>query len=462
MFKNRKNILVLADLGGCPPHYFYENIAQNYNIVSYIPRPFAITKDHFDLINKYSIAVIQEESYFENISSFTKTNDVYWAMDEHNFSLEEVVNKLIELSKMFNIQAITTNNELFVEPVAVASKKLDLKGAGSKGAKNARDKFLMRQCFNNSKARTVNCKKVDDLNDLIIASKELGFPFILKPTYLASSLGVTLFKDSSELEQKFNELKKFVDTLTVPKSVKPSCIFIAEEYLVGNSSEWYGVEGYGDYVSIEGIMKDGQYYPIAITDKSPQIGFTETSHISTSVLSADKQKLIIEAAKYANESLDLENCATHTEMKLLPNLEVGLIETAARYGGWNIIPNTSKVLDINYPKLLIDVLTSNVSDQYLENIIAKKPKKFISDFHIYLKDGENVNTDIIFEGLEDTSQYINQDVKVNKYDEIPKKTILKYEDFTAFNSVAFYELESANSNSLVQTINNIRKNINFK
>lgn len=39
----RKTVLVIADLGGCPPHMFYKSAAEKYNLVSFIPRPFAIT-----------------------------------------------------------------------------------------------------------------------------------------------------------------------------------------------------------------------------------------------------------------------------------------------------------------------------------------------------------------------------------------------------------------------------------
>ena len=50
----RKTVLVIADLGGCPPHMFYKSAAEKYNLVSFIPRPFAITASHAALIEKYS------------------------------------------------------------------------------------------------------------------------------------------------------------------------------------------------------------------------------------------------------------------------------------------------------------------------------------------------------------------------------------------------------------------------
>ncbi len=51
-------------------------------------------------------------------------------------------------------------------------------------------------------------------------------------------------------------------------------------------------------------MADGEYFPIAIHDKTPQIGFTETSHITPSILDEEAKKKIVEAAKRQMKGLD--------------------------------------------------------------------------------------------------------------------------------------------------------------
>lgn len=455
----REKVLVLADLGGCPPFHFYENVAKKYNIITYIPRPFAISKSHFNIINDYSIAVIQDEEYFNSVEDFIKKEDIYWAMEEHNLDEDEIVERIFRIAKAFNVSAITTNNELFVVPVAIASEKLNLNGAGIEGAKKARDKYLMRESFNSANLRTVKCKPVNTYEDLLRAKEYIGFPFILKPTYLASSIGVTLFENMEKIEQKFNELISFVNTITIPKSVKPSCTFVAEEFLVGNPEEWYGNSLYGDYVSVEGIMKNGQYFPLAITDKSPQTGFTETSHITPSALTIEKQKIIYDAAKKANESLGLKYCSTHTEMKLLSKLEVGLIETAARFGGWNIIPNIDKVKNINSPKILIDAITEKDIEANLRSIQEITTDKFISDFHLYVTDDESLNGEIIFNGIQDITSHVHRLVEISSINEVKHGTVLKTDDFKAFNGICEVELRSIHSKEILKSIKNIRNNL---
>lgn len=140
----RKTVLVIADLGGCPPHMFYKSAAEKYNLVSFIPRPFAITASHAALIEKYSVAVIKDKDYFKSLADFEHPDSIYWAHEDHNKPEEEVVEQIVKVAEMFGADAITTNNELFIAPMAKACERLGLRGAGVQAAENARDKNKMR------------------------------------------------------------------------------------------------------------------------------------------------------------------------------------------------------------------------------------------------------------------------------------------------------------------------------
>ena len=127
---------------------------------------------------------------------------------------------------------------------------------------------------------------------------------------------------------------------------------------------------------------EGEYIPFVIHDKTPQIGFTETAHITPSILDNEAQQIIIEAAKKANEGLGLENCATHTESKLMKNRETGLIESAARFAGWNMIPNIKKVFGVDMAKLLIDVLVDGKKAELPKELLSGHTH-YIADCHLY-------------------------------------------------------------------------------
>lgn len=162
----------------------------------------------------------------------------------------------------------------------------------------------MRDAFNKAGVKSIKNKRVTTLEDFRAALEEIGTPLILKPTYLASSIGVTLITDTETAEDEFNRINDYLKSINVPKAVTFEAPFIAEEFLQGEYGDWYQTEGYSDYISIEGIMADGEYFPIAIHDKTPQIGFTETSHITPSILDEEAKKKIVEAAKRQMKGLD--------------------------------------------------------------------------------------------------------------------------------------------------------------
>ncbi|MFS0654017.1 ATP-grasp domain-containing protein [Bacillus sp. 179-C3.3 HS] len=459
---SKKTVLVIADLGGCPPHMFYESVAAAYHIVSYIPRPFAITKGHAELIEKYSIAVIKDRDYFETNPSFEHPDSIYWAHDDYPKSEEEVVEDLVRVASFFKVDAVTTNNELFIAPMAKAAERLGLRGAGVKAAEMARDKSQMRAAFNASGVKAVKTQPVTTLSDFQQAMEAIGTPLILKPTYLASSIGVTLFHDRAGSDHRFLQVQSYLQTIPVPSAVTYEAPFVAETYLEGAYEDWYDADGYSDYVSVEGLVVEGEYIPFVIHDKTAQIGFTETAHITPSILDDEAQQIIIEAASKANEGLGLENCATHTEIKLMKNREAGLIETAARFAGWDMIPNIKKVFGVDMAKLLIDVLVDG-KKATLPTQLLSGHTCYIADCHLYpqhFKESGQLPQDVTHitidhihiphEALVGDTTIVNESLPV-------KGSVVDLSLFEAFNGIVSLELKGSSSQDVALSIRNIQK-----
>nr|MDH3098335.1 ATP-grasp domain-containing protein [Bacillus velezensis] len=458
----RKTVLVIADLGGCPPHMFYKSAAEKYNLVSFIPRPFAITASHAALIEKYSVAVIKDKDYFKSLDDFEHPDSIYWAHEDHDKPEEEVVEEIVKVAGMFAVDAITTNNELFIAPMAKACERLGLRGAGVQAAENARDKNKMRAAFNRAGVKSIKNKRVTTLEDFRAALQEIGTPLILKPTYLASSIGVTLIKERETAEAEFNRVNEYLKSINVPKAVTFEAPFIAEEFLQGEYDDWYETSGYSDYISIEGIMADGEYFPVAIHDKTPQIGFTETSHITPSILDDDAKRKIVEATKKANEGLGLENCATHTEIKLMKNREAGLIESAARFAGWNMIPNIKKVFGVDMARLLLDVLCFGKEADLPKGLLEQEPC-YVADCHLYpqhfKENGQSPETavDFVIESIDIPDGVLKGDTEIVSFSAAEAGTSVDLRLFEAFNSIAAFELKGSNSGDVAESIKQIQQ-----
>ncbi|NEU51555.1 ATP-grasp domain-containing protein [Bacillus altitudinis] len=459
---SKKTVLVIADLGGCPPHMFYESAAASYHIVSYIPRPFAITKGHAELIEKYSIAVIKDRDYFETHPSFEHPDSIYWAHDDYPKSEEEVVEDFIRVASFFKADAITTNNELFIAPMAKAAERLGLRGAGVKAAEMARDKSQMRAAFNASGVKAVKTQPVTTLSDFQKAIDSIGTPLILKPTYLASSIGVTLFHDKAGSDDLFLQVQSYLETIPVPDAVTYEAPFVAETYLEGAYEDWYEDEGYADYVSVEGLVVEGEYLPFVIHDKTPQIGFTETAHITPTILDNEAKQIIIEAARKANEGLGLEHCATHTEIKLMKNRETGLIESAARFAGWNMIPNIKKVFGVDMAKLLIDVLVDG-KKAVLPKQLLSGHTFYVADCHLYPQHFKESGlippeaTHITIDHVSIPEEAFVGDTAIVNQSFPAKGTMVDLALFEAFNGIVSLELKGSSSQDVAASIRNIQK-----
>jgi len=441
---------------------FYESVAASYHIVSYIPRPFAITKGHAELIEKYSIAVIKDRDYFDTHSSFEHPDSIYWAHDDYPKSEEEVVEDFIRVASFFKADAITTNNELFIAPMAKAAERLGLRGAGVKAAEMARDKSQMRAAFNASGVKAVKTQPVTTLSDFQKAIESIGTPLILKPTYLASSIGVTLFHDKAGSDDLFLQVQSYLETIPVPDAVTYEAPFVAETYLEGAYEDWYEDEGYADYVSVEGLVVEGEYLPFVIHDKTPQIGFTETAHITPTILDNEAKQIIIEAARKANEGLGLEHCATHTEIKLMKNRETGLIESAARFAGWNMIPNIKKVFGVDMAKLLIDVLVDG-KKAVLPKQLLSGHTFYVADCHLYPQHFKESGlippeaTHITIDHVSIPEEAFVGDTAIVNQSFPTKGTMVNLALFEAFNGIVSLELKGSSSQDVAASIRNIQK-----
>nr|WP_090885861.1 ATP-grasp domain-containing protein [Evansella caseinilytica] len=456
----KQTILVIADLGGCPPHHFYRSVAEKYHIVSYVPRPFAISKAHAKFMEEYSVAVIKDTDFLNKIEDFEHPESIYWASGDYDKGEARAALDIINIAKMFAVDAITTNNELFIVPMAKACEELGLRGAGYEAAKRARDKNLMRESFNQAGLTTIESRRVNNVDDFKQAVEEIKLPVVLKPTYLASSLGVTLIDKDCDPVEKFLATEKALEKLAVPKSVTFEAKYILEKYIEGCGKDWRDDEGYGDYVSVEGLMVNGEYVPIVINDKTPLVfPFTETSHITPSTLDHEAKEIIYDTAKKANEALGLNYCATHTEIKLMKDRKTGVIETAARFGGWNIVPQAHTSLGLNFPALLADILINGYS--------AKLPfdendhlKQYSANLNLYISDfREQLAGDakkICFNNITLPSE-ISSEVTVTSFSQLPPGTEVSCEKgFESLHPVASLDLLSKDARKLKEAIQTIR------
>ncbi len=219
-----------------------------------------------------------------------------------------------EIAIKYNVKGIVTcqmENPLML--MAKLAEELNFIFPTEKAILNARNKYLMKECFINN---GVPCAK----GKLIHANEEItteicnaiGFPMIIKPLDSFSSRGVYKINAFNEIEKYLNVTRKFSTAGDI----------LLEEFMEGPE------------VSVESVTQNGITTTIQITDKviTPYPTAVEMAHIQPSGLTEETQDEIRKLVNEAIVSLGLDNCASHAEVKIT-DAGPKMVELGARLGG---------------------------------------------------------------------------------------------------------------------------------
>ena len=279
----------------------------------------------------------------------------------------ELVEELVRLAREHAADGLLTFSEWSVITVARAAERLGLPGAGG-NVLLARDKLAMRQRWAAAGVPVPRFREVHGPGDIASALAELGEPVLLKARWGCGSLGQMVVRDPADAGSAWAAAHEAMTAAEEDHDVDAATdleltAMMVETLIPGTTKSWYEMPGYGDYLSVEGILVSGRWHPVCITGRLPTIEpFTELSNQAPCVLPAAMQRQIEQQARRAVAALDLDTCGTHTELKLLADNRVCLLETAARLGGAAITREVEAVHRVD----LVTQLTRAVLGQEVE------------------------------------------------------------------------------------------------
>ncbi len=321
----------------------------------------------------YTLILVKPNNYNQKI---IEKNSVSIKQIE-DFSSDEFVDIFVEAGRQCKAEGIVTFSEFIIETVCMAAERLNLKSAGT-NISLARNKIKMRTAWRKYDVSQPQFVEVRDENEIHEACAKIGLPLLLKVANSAGSIGQQIIETTEEIPSKIKQIFTTIEQARCSNEHDISDVIgnpriIAESIIPGTTDSWYEGDELGDYLSVEGLVRDGVYYPLAITARLPTIyPFIEVSNLAPCPLPRIKKQILINVAQKAIDALALENCATHTELKLTANGGVMLIETAARMGGVAIARQLHTVFDINYVDLLICILLGEECD--IPKFEAKQPQ----------------------------------------------------------------------------------------
>ncbi|GHB54934.1 hypothetical protein GCM10010347_26020 [Streptomyces cirratus] len=251
----------------------------------------------------------------------------------------ELVDLICSHARRVGAAAVLTLSEYAVVAVAHASLRLGLRGAGERVA-GARDKRLMRRIWRDCGLPVPGFTEVHAPEDIARAFETLRRPLLLKAAWSAGSTAHLTVWNEQQAEEAWKTGRSVMEASSAQGYAELHAAdegvsdFLLEEIVTGQASDWFDGAGWGDYVSVEGIVADGRYHPLCITGRLPTVApFTERASLAPAALPEASQRRIEEVSRAAVDALGLDTCATHTEIKLGAGGAMWLIETAARFGG---------------------------------------------------------------------------------------------------------------------------------
>ncbi|GGV27850.1 hypothetical protein GCM10010277_09650 [Streptomyces longisporoflavus] len=273
----------------------------------------------------------------------------------------DLVSLIVSEAEAVGADAVLTFSEYAVVAVAEACRTLGLAGAGSAAAL-ARDKRLMRRTWQEHGLPQPQFRPVATEAELHTAARELPCPLLLKAAWSAGSTAHQIIRSPREVSAAWARSRAVMaESAQLGYAelhvAEADADFVVEQIVTGTAAHWFDEPGWGDYVSVEGVVADGVFHPVCLSGRMPTIEpFTERAGITPALLPQDAQDRIVDLARRAVDALGLRDCGTHTEIKLGADGSMWLIETAARFGGAMTVPQIEEVFGLDLTGMLVEHL----------------------------------------------------------------------------------------------------------
>lgn len=240
---------------------------------------------------------------------------------------------LLSISKKEKIDGILTTSDAPVNVVSKIASDLNLPSMSTSVANICTNKYLQRLAFAENNINIPffrKCTSLIDIDDLT------DFPYIVKPVDSSASRGVTKVNNKEELISAFNVALSFSKSRTI----------IIESFIEGKE---FSVETFTQYnkTSIINITEK-------ITRGENEGYFVEDTHIQPARINSGEWSTISKEVLNAIKVIGLNNCPSHTEVKLF-NGKAYIIEIACRLGGDYI---TSDLIPLSTGVDMLDNLIS--------------------------------------------------------------------------------------------------------
>ncbi|GIG62540.1 carboxylase [Longispora fulva] len=221
------------------------------------------------------------------------------------------------------ITGILTYDEARVVPTAVVATALGLPTSEPEAFARCRDKTASREALaacGVPQATSVSVRSLDHAREV---AAELGYPVVVKPRHLATSIAVIRADSPADLEVAYDAAR----SATLPET--PAYYefgVLVEEFL----------DGYE--ISVDSACFDGRVVPLAVARKATGYApsFEETGHVVDGRVDWAADDELMDVLVRAHAAVGLHTGTSHVELKYTSS-GLKVVEINARLGG-DLVP----------------------------------------------------------------------------------------------------------------------------
>lgn len=252
--------------------------------------------------------------------------DVGEKMADHFYPIS-IVEKdaILEKCREIGIDGICTiASDLAAVTVNYVAEKMGLPGNGMRCCEKSTNKHKMREAFAAAGDPSPRSILIEPGTDLSVLNG-MQYPLIVKPTDRSGSRGITEVQRPAALQAAIVRARE----QSFEKKV------LVEEFVTGQE------------YSVECVSYRGEHHLLQITLKyttgAPM--YIETGHMEPAPLTAEMREKVRSVVFHALDTLEIQNGASHSELKIDQAGNIKLIEIGGRMGGdcigSHLVPNTT-------------------------------------------------------------------------------------------------------------------------
>lgn len=221
---------------------------------------------------------------------------------------DEAARRALEFARQYPLDAVVGVDDDAVEAAAAIARALGLPHNSVESVHAARNKHRMHELLDRAGVPTPRFTLVSLDDDPAVLARQMEYPCVLKPTFLAASRGVIRANQEAEFVAAFRRIEAILRDPEVKAKGGPAARhLLVEAYVPGRE------------VAVEGLLLRGELRVLALFDKpDPLEGpyFEETIYVTPSRLPPEAQLDIANCTARAAHALGLREGPLHAELRL--------------------------------------------------------------------------------------------------------------------------------------------------